>query len=225
MKNLIAGNNPAVERELDRLAEMHGGQQPAIVENRMAKESRKLKEAIEEARLEINHFSMEWAEKQNANREMFQAAAEEVSRLVQEEESRIDAELEREKRRLERDREINRSKYEAESRAAALRYSAMTAGELEEEASAIMKNPKDYSPEVLDLLSAELRRTDEATHSLFRDSIKKNRLYETHRWTETGRRLADYRSKLGQFQDGRAIPVLYEDGTVVSLPLSDLVGE
>lgn len=201
----------------------HNASSP-IKENRVTAEMRRLKEAVDQARLELKHSAISRSEKNLLYGQIFQAAQEEVKRVVGDEVARLDGEFAKEKQRLARDRELNSTKYEAEISAAQLRFSAMSDFEIKVQASEYLDKPSPMIPEVLDLFSAELRRVDPADHQRFREAAKARKLYEPERFTETGAQIVSKREALGHYGDGTYIPIEHEDGSIEGLALGDMLG-
>ena len=195
-----------------------------VVETRLTKEARRIKSAVDDARLELRHAAISPNDRMELERGFFDAAAVEVQGLVDAEIASTEAGLEKERARISRERELNRSRVDSELRAAERRYAGMTGDEIASEAIELTTRPRLVTPEILDCLSAELRRANPQEHARFREEVKKLDLYDMARYTESGSKLVHRREVLSTFKDGKYIPIEHEDGSIAALPLAQMLG-
>jgi hypothetical protein len=219
--DLMTSNVP--QRDRDNLEKMFGAPAP-IIQTRITKETRKLKAAIAQARTDMRHAAISGNERLELTGQILDASREIVKGLVEDEKTRLDAEMERERARLARDREINSTKVDAEIRAASMRFQAMTVDELESAAREMTSNPRQVLPEIVDALSIELRKVGSSWHGDFRKNVAELRLHEPERHTPEGQNIVRYRALLDDTSDGWNIPMVREDGSFEAPTISDVFG-
>jgi hypothetical protein len=195
-----------------------------VVETRLTRECRKMRDAVAQARDEMRHANISQEERLGMNNEIFNACAETVRQLVAEQKVELQAQLDRERSRIARDRELNATKYDAEIRAASLRFSGMTLDELERTARDLTGSPRQVMPEIIDSLSAELRLAGSTWHGEFRKEVTALRLYEAERFTEAGAKICHLADVLQNSDDGTFIPLMHEDGAVSGVQLMSFIG-
>lgn len=209
--------------ELDNFNSMN--QVPEIVDTPIIRTVSKLKATIEGARQEMQHSALSQAERGRLNSRIYDAAREELVRVIGAEKERLSEALGAERIRLERERALHRDALDRAAREAGVRFSAMTAQELERESLRILNSGQPVEPVILDLLSSELRSQAPQAHAFFREESAKARLYETERFTENGRKIARSLNTLNGYEDGQYVPVEHVDGSFSAVSLAQAIGE
>lgn len=209
--------------ELDNFNEMN--LVPDIVDTPIIRTVAKLKATIEDARKEMVHSAMDQAERGKLNSRIYDAAREELVRTIGAEKERLAEALGAERIRLDRERALHRDALDRAAREASIRFSAMSAAELERESLRILNSGQPVEPVILDLLSSELRSQNPSAHTFFREESARGRLYETERFTETGRKIARSLDTLGGYEDGQYVPVEHVDGSFSAVSLAQALGE
>lgn len=149
-----------------------------------------------------------------------------VPEMMAAERSRLMDELDAERVKVKDWKTRHREEVEADVRTAERRFRAMSTKELKDTALKVMAQEVRLRAEELDVLSCELRTLAPKDHELLREAIVNDHLADEARFTETGARIVRQLEALDKpgYQDG-AVPVFYDDGRIVSLPLMQAVEE
>jgi phytoene dehydrogenase-like protein len=198
------------------LAQLDGG---------LGKSLRQMKATFDEARRELKLANPDKQRLSRMNVEVLEAAQQDLAGLVAKERSIVETTLEAERKKFERDSELNLDKYSKLAQNYERRAAALSTKELEQEAHTVLSGMKQLRPEQLDILSASLKQSDPKLFETFREEVAKQDLYSAWKHTPGGSSIVKYLEMVkAAEQQGGAVPVKTPDGNCYNVTLDQALG-
>lgn len=203
------------ETTTDVAAQLEGGLGASI---------RGMVDAFAKARTQLDLVNPDQGRRSRIAQEAMESAREDLAEIIANERAITEAAMASERRKYERDAQLNADNYSRQFTAYQRRMDALSNDELSREAIQVMGGAKVLRPEEIDLLSAALKKSDPAIHDDFRKEVASKGLYEPWRFSESGQLIDRYLTtvKLAE-KHGGEVPVRDPDGRCYNVLLSTLV--
>jgi len=192
----------------------------------MAKSLRSMQTAFAQARRELEISGADRFKKNKINAEAWEAARADLQAIVAQERSVVESALATERKRYQRDAELNQDKYQAQARSYERRLNALSGQELEQEAHNVISGNKQLKPDEVDLLSSALKDSDPQVFQMLRDEVKTRDLYAPWKSTPDGIVITKYLETIDAAQKhGGEIPIRDPAGNTYNVLLDHIIGD
>lgn len=217
--------DPRAAKELARFQSINQTKDYDPVETPFTRNIRRMKATVEGARKELAFTKVDEQTRNVFNTKLIEATRADLHDLLAVESQRIDAELTRYAKAHQREIENNQNSYDREVRLKTMRYQAMSERELQVAAADLRDHPRPELPEAIDALCAAIKPVDPNLHRDLRETISKDKRYETWRFTDEGKKMVRNREVFDiAMKAGDSVPLELPDGTYRIESLNQIVG-